>query len=797
VRFLWRMVVLMIATLSPLISATAEPLPRSVLILDQSNSAAPFPAALIAAFRSTLNPDARDPIAAYTEYLDFTRFAGPEYERLLHTYILEKYHGRPIGVIVVTGAAAFEFALRLRRDLGADIPLVFAMVDNGAASLVDLPPDVTGTTVQFSFCDAVIAARLLVPNIKRIALVGDPLASQSYYGHFKAEIPSCSGELELVDLTGLPMTELKKRAAMLPEDAAIVYTTIYAAAAGAGFLASDALAMIAEVANRPIVISQENFLGHGGAGGFVVSAQPIGQEAARLALRIIHGESASSIPVTRGVSKPVFDWRELQRWGISKAKLPPGSEVRFRPHSLWNQYRWQFIAVIVVLLTQATLISGLLLERLARRRAQGEIERALGFEKLLADISASLLGTLHRDINGAIPTALRTIAEFLGAERAVLWKLGSGRVQFEPTHMWIANGTVAPPTLVTGERHPWILARAKQGDIVNLANVDEMPPGSVSDRSSLRQVGIRSLLMVPLGLDGAIIGAISLATIKTVRVWPETLVPRLRLIGEVFASLLARQRAAEQVGEARLETGQFRENLAHLVRVRTAGDMSVAIAHEINQPLVAIKNYALAARRRLPAAGNALETAKVEELMDKIGTQASRAGKVINSLRAMVKMHPSETTMIDVGQLVADTLRLVQMENRIMDIQLDVAIAPDLMPVLGDAIQIQQVVLNLAHNGIEAMEGAGVAGGVLKVGVMRPAENEVLVSVADCGPGIAPDELEHVFDSFYSTKTLGLGIGLSISRSIVEAHGGRLSVASNTDEGSVFQFTLPVAREGD
>ena len=224
--------------------------------------------------------------------------------------------------------------------------------------------------------------------------------------------------------------------------------------------------------------------------------------------------------------------------------------------------------------------------------------------------------------------------------------------------------------------------------------------------------------------------------------------------------------------------------------------MSVAIAHEINQPLVAIKNYALAARRRLPAAGNALETAKVEELMDKIGTQASRAGKVINSLRAMVKMHPSETTMIDVGQLVADTLRLVQMENRIMDIQLDVAIAPDLMPVLGDAIQIQQVVLNLAHNGIEAMEGAGVAGGVLKVGVMRPAENEVLVSVADCGPGIAPDDLEHVFNSFYSTKTLGLGIGLSISRSIVEAHGGRLSVASNTGEGSVFQFTLPVANNG-
>ena len=130
-------------------------------------------------------------------------------------------------------------------------------------------------------------------------------------------------------------------------------------AAGTGFLASDALAMIAEVANRPIVISQENFFGHGGAGGFVVSAQPIGQEAARLALRILHGESASSIPVTRGdFSKPVFDWRELQRWGISKASFRREARFAFAHTVYGDQYRWQFIAVIVVLLTQAALILG-------------------------------------------------------------------------------------------------------------------------------------------------------------------------------------------------------------------------------------------------------------------------------------------------------------------------------------------------------------------------------------------------------------------------------------------------------
>ncbi|SDR63844.1 GAF domain-containing protein [Rhizobiales bacterium GAS113] len=794
--FLWRLVILVIVGFAPAISATAEPLPRSVLILDQAYSGAPFPTALIAAFRSTLNAGAGASIAVYTEHLDFIRFHGPGYEKTLDAYMREKYHEHPIGVIVVTGPAALEFALRLRSNLGFDVPVVFALVDEAAASLVDLPPNVTGTTIRLTFRDAVIAAKALVPRLKRIALVGVPLERQTYRHHFKWEIPLFAGELEFIDLTGLSMTEVRKHVATLPEDAAIVYTPLFVDGIGTAYRATDALAMVAEVANRPIVIDQDNFFGYGGTGGFVASAGPIGQEAARLALRILNGESASSIPVVLGdLSKPVFDGRELQRWGISEAGLPPGSEVRFRPPSLWRQYRWQFIAVIAVLLTQAALISGLLFERRARKRAQDEIGRALAFERLLAEISTSLLGTLHRDINRAIQRALQIIAEFLGAERIALWRMGTDGRRFEPTHTWIASSMSAPQPLVAGERLPWIVARVARGDIVNLPNVDEMLPESVADKRALRQLGVQSLLMVPLALDDATMGAVSLDTVSAARVWPEALIPRLRLLSEIFGSLLVRQRAAERVGEARFETGQFRERLAHLVRVRTAGEMSVAIAHEISQPLVAIKNYALAARRRLPR-GNALETAKVEKLMDKIGAQASRAGEVIHSLRAMVKMHQSEAAMVDIGQLVASALRLVEMEKRVVDIRLEVAAEPDLSPVFADAIQIQQVVLNLAHNAIEAMEAAAMTDGVLKVGVMGTTENEILVSVADSGPGIAPGDLEHIFDSFYSTKALGLGIGLSISRSIVEAHGGRLSLASNTSSGSVFQFTLPIANEG-
>ena len=165
--------------------------------------------------------------------------------------------------------------------------------------------------------------------------------------------------------------------------------------------------------------------------------------------------------------------------------------------------------------------------------------------------------------------------------------------------------------------------------------------------------------------------------------------------------------------------------------------MSTAIAHEVNQPLVAIKNYAVAARGRLMRTG-ALSLVKVQELLDKIEEQASRAGDVVQSLRSMVKKHEPETAETELGELVAVALKLVEMEGRNANIRIESAITPELPPVLVDGIQIQQVVLNLTRNAIEAIEEAGIASGVVKVTVVGTERNEIAVSVSDCGPGIAP-----------------------------------------------------------
>src|SRR5205823_469179 len=156
--------------------------------------------------------------------------------------------------------------------------------------------------------------------------------------------------------------------------------------------------------------------------------------------------------------------------------------------------------------------------------------------------------------------------------------------------------------------------------VVRLRQIDDLPPEAKADLAILRALGTVSMLAVPLRIAGVIVGAFSLATIRARREWPDSVVPRVRLLGEVFAAALARRRSESRVYEAQAEAAQHRERLAHLVRVHTVGEMSAGIAHEINQPLVAIENYALAARRHASVNGCA-DMAKIVELLEKIVAQ--------------------------------------------------------------------------------------------------------------------------------------------------------------------------------
>ncbi len=242
--------------------------------------------------------------------------------------------------------------------------------------------------------------------------------------------------------------------------------------------------------------------------------------------------------------------------------------------------------------------------------------------------------------------------------------------------------------------------------------------------------------------------------------------------------------------EAEEEANQLRERLAHVGRLSTLGEMAAGIAHEINQPLTAITIYARACQRMIRA-GKTAEPQLVEAL-DKVSAQAKRAGEVIRRLRSLIRKHDSHRESVDVNELVSDVVQLAETEARLRGVGVRVELEEPSFAVVADGVQIQQVVLNLLRNGMEAMEGSE-GGGDLVLRTAVRAESEVEVAVTDRGTGVSEELEEQLFHPFVTTKDSGMGIGLSICRSIVESHGGKRWFTRNLDGGTTFRFTLPTA----
>ena len=236
-----------------------------------------------------------------------------------------------------------------------------------------------------------------------------------------------------------------------------------------------------------------------------------------------------------------------------------------------------------------------------------------------------------------------------------------------------------------------------------------------------------------------------------------------------------------------------RERLAHAGRLQILGEMAAGIAHEINQPLAAISNYAQAAGRLLQSGES--ETGEQLEILEKIAVQAQRAGEVIRRMRALAAEGETSRQIVDINDVVGEVLELAEIDARAHEYILKADLAPSLPAILADRIQIQQVVLNLVHNAIEAMLDGDGAGDVILIRSGPDDEGRVEVCVIDQGVGLAKEDEDRVFDPFFSTKQSRLGIGLSICRSIIQAHGGEMGFRRNQGPGMTFFFNLPTAEE--
>jgi len=585
----------------------AEPRPQTVLVLLQPDARAPFPASVLAGFQRAIESKSPEPVTIYLEYLDRNRFVTPGYQEALRNYLSSKYREIPLDVIVGFGASTLEFVSPLHESPWSDVPMVFGQIDEATFRNLTPRPNTTGHLIQLTLAQMISVAQTVVPDLKSIVLVGSSWDSQLVFRYFKDQIPQVPPHLAVVDLTGLPLSELLARLATLPEHSAILYTALNSDGRGTILTSTEAVKIIAEKANRPIVVAAETFVGTGAIGGPALMAEPIGESAAGLVLRILNGESAQDIPVTKAdVVRTLFDARQLERWGVNESILPPGSEVRFRP--VIKQFYREIIAYGTLLLLA---LCGLLLsvyEYKRRRNAEND----------------------------------------------------------------------------------------------------------------------------------------------------------------------ARQRMSE---------------LALVNRQATAGEMSAAIAHELNQPLGTILNDAEAAQLILNS--KTPDLAELRILLNDIRNSDHRASEIIKHLRALMSKNKSDLRPIDLNEVAREAVEIGKIQANASNVTLHMALAARPLQVRGDRIQLQQVFLNLVMNGIEAVKGRPTGRRDIVISTAEAERNWVEVSVSDSGPGISNDNMEQIFNPFFSTKENGMGVGLSLCRTIVEAHNGAIHVENGFAGGAVFRFQLP------
>jgi C4-dicarboxylate-specific signal transduction histidine kinase len=311
---------------------------------------------------------------------------------------------------------------------------------------------------------------------------------------------------------------------------------------------------------------------------------------------------------------------------------------------------------------------------------------------------------------------------------------------------------------------------------------DDLPAEAVAERQYFVGVGMRAGIGIPIQICGVPVCVLTFGDFRRPRMWSDELVARLRLAGDAFGNAIARRTAKRRLEEKQLE-------LVHVGRVAAMGELASVIAHELDQPLTVIVSNAESVRHALHTAGAELP-ADADEALWEISDAALRASEIVRRERKLLRKGARSVEWVDLNDAIRETELFIRADARRFGAQLSLEVVPGLPAVLGDRVQLQQVVLNLAHNGLQAIRSQPSGSRTLCIRT-QSGTSELELTVTDSGPPVDPLVLRRMFEPFYTTKPHGLGMGLSISKSIIDRHRGRIWAIPNSGGGLTIHVCLP------
>jgi PAS domain S-box-containing protein len=717
--------------------ARAEPTQSRVLILSGFNYTFPAATQVINGIEKRLNASGPQKFVIDAEFLDLVRVSDPDHETRTATFVKEKYAGKRPDVVIAVGSTVLQFIRKYPDVLSPDIPLVFAGISPETYSSPQPPANTTGVFYKLSLGPTLELAERLQPRAQKLFVIAGAFIGEDsrWQQAARQTIEQHRRKYETTYLFGLTLDTLTSEVSRIPRDAIVIFLSFFVDGTGKVFIPRNVVREVARLSPAPVYAPYDSYIGSGVVGGFVETFESHGAAAAHLVSEIVGGADPAALPPRTNPEQGIrVDARAMERWGLKRSDLPPDSTVLFSEPTLWEQHRYLISAVVLVLALQSAIVAALLFQR--RRRRQAETSLKESEDRMTFTAAAVNVGLWQFD---------RTTDE--------LWATEHCRAMFG----------LAKDTAITRET---FLAAVHPED---------------------RPVAVGTL-------RGALRGGAAVTDVRVVRPDGEVRWIRLRArshldergapdqLSGIFIDITD-HKAAES--EAELQ----RQEVAHLMRVSVLGELSGAIAHEVNQPLTAILSNAQAALYLLGRDSPNLD--EVREALQDIVQEDNRAGEVIQRLRGLLKKGESSAEPVDLNELVMSTTKLLRNELIERRITLETNLAIGRPSTFGDPVQLQQVLLNLTVNAMDAMAATPAEQRRIHVSTRETPAGTIEFFVRDHGPGIKPAGGKQVFEPFYTTKDHGLGLGLTICSTIIRKHGGTIDLRNDETGGAVAKVSLP------
>jgi signal transduction histidine kinase len=689
------------------------------------------------------------------EHTDLVRHHEKGYLKKLEDLYRHKYSNPKMDLIIGFDDEAVGMLLDYDEKLFPEIPMVLITAEHKTLQRDILKPNMTSLLWGADIRANVELIGEILPQTRYIFVVAGTSASdREVLKLAQASLGENTKRFAILYLTDISARDLIKKVTQLPKHSALLYLSFSRDTEGKSFIPREILSILSKQANIPVFGIVDTYLGHGIVGGNLLSAEEQGKRCAEIALRILRGESPEDMIPKRMLNQLMFDWRQLKHWGISEDKLPAGSIVRYKEFSIWDKYRWHIIGILSFSLLEFLLIIGLLTQGKRRYRAELTMKKS---EAKFASIFKSIpLPVFLLDKDGHILEFSHAAHEFATSSIREMKGLGFGNAFSCVNSLNNSQGCgfcassedctvhrVVSNTFLTGQLHRQVEAKFTVDDGQNRHD--------------------KYLLVSTVPLD--------LTEERQVLLYIEDITERR---------------------DTELELHKHRIQLAHMARRASIGEVTASLAHELNQPLTAILSSAQAAQRFLIS--NPPNLNRVQSILSHIVKDVMRASDLILRLRALLSKGELQIQSQDINEIIREIVTTMKSYAATENVLIEVDLSTDLPSVWGDKIHIEQVIMNLILNGTEAM----IASEHIRKLIISTKEYDVQnvsVSVRDYGMGFDPENIDRIFEPFYTNKPGGLGIGLSVVRSIIDAHGGRLWAENNPGRGATFYFTVPTIRQ--